>query len=219
VRFESTLGDTESFPGSSSRLCPTIFRSPRRVLRGPRSRRQVRPGRHHLSCQNSTNRPCRFRLPRVCSTRPSLTGTEIGSSDRSGWDADSPQPARSMGAGIACHHSGRGRARHRASLGGSLVPESAVRWHRRSHGHWGQPRRAGPKRVMRSLARRVRRRIFLPGDSLADGVKRACGFVLGLGALIGLLTWGAYRQGILHGRWRGITFCAVLFLLCRSCGA
>jgi hypothetical protein len=59
----------------------------------------------------------------------------------------------------------------------------------------------------------VKRRIFLPGDSLADGVKRVCGFVLGWGTLIGLLAWGAYRKGFLHGVGDGVTFCAVLFLL------
>ncbi len=38
-------------------------------------------------------------------------------------------------------------------------------------------------------------------------------FVAGWGALIGLLAWGAYRQGVLHGIGDGITFCAALFLL------
>ncbi len=69
------------------------------------------------------------------------------------------------------------------------------------------------KRMALGFARRVKRRVFLPGDSLADGVKRASVFVVGWGALIGLLAWGAYRQGILHGVGEGITFCAVLFLL------
>jgi hypothetical protein len=69
------------------------------------------------------------------------------------------------------------------------------------------------KRVLKSVARRIRLRIFLPGDSLADGVKRSSAFVLGWGAFIGLLAWGAYRQGVLHGVGDGITFCAVLFLL------
>lgn len=69
------------------------------------------------------------------------------------------------------------------------------------------------KRVLRSLARRIGVRIFLPGDSLANGVKRSCAFVRGWGAFIGLLAWGAYRQGVLHGLGVGITFCAVLFLL------
>jgi hypothetical protein len=59
----------------------------------------------------------------------------------------------------------------------------------------------------------VKRRIFLPGDSLADGLKRTCAFVLGWGTLIGLLAWGAYRQDILHGVGDGISFCAVLLLL------
>jgi hypothetical protein len=66
---------------------------------------------------------------------------------------------------------------------------------------------------MRSLARQVKRRIFLPGDTLAAGVKRAIGFVLGWGTLIALLAWGAYAQGVLHGVGDGITFCAVLFFL------
>jgi len=57
------------------------------------------------------------------------------------------------------------------------------------------------------------RRIFLPGDSLADSVKRVRGFVLGWGTLIGLLTWGGYRRGILHGVGDGVTFCLALFLL------
>jgi hypothetical protein len=69
------------------------------------------------------------------------------------------------------------------------------------------------RRVVRSLTRRARRRIFLPGDSLADGVKRACVFMVGWGAVIGLLTWAGYRQGLLHGVGDGITFAAVLFLL------
>jgi hypothetical protein len=59
----------------------------------------------------------------------------------------------------------------------------------------------------------MKRRIFLPGDSLADGVKRVCKFVLGWGTVIGLLTLAAYREGFLHGVGDGVTFCAVLFLL------
>ena len=77
----------------------------------------------------------------------------------------------------------------------------------------GHPPISRTKRVMLSLTRRVKRRIFLPGDSFARSVLRVCGFVLGWGTLIGLLTWGAYRRGILHGVGDGITFCAVLFLL------
>jgi hypothetical protein len=41
--------------------------------------------------------------------------------------------------------------------------------------------------------------------------------VFGWGAVIGLLTWGAYRQGVLHGVGDGITFCATLFLLAVLC--
>jgi hypothetical protein len=67
--------------------------------------------------------------------------------------------------------------------------------------------------MMRSLARQMKRRIALPGDTRAQTVKRVIGFVLGWGALIGLVTWGAYQQGVLHGIGDGITFCAVLFLL------
>jgi hypothetical protein len=66
---------------------------------------------------------------------------------------------------------------------------------------------------MWSLNRRVKRRIFLPGDSLFDGVKRVGSFVLGWGIVIGLFAWGAYRQGFLHGVGDGATFCAVLFFL------
>jgi hypothetical protein len=69
------------------------------------------------------------------------------------------------------------------------------------------------RRMMRSLTRQVKRRIFLPGDTLAQAMKRAIGFILGWGTLIGLLAWGAYQQGILHGIGDGITFCAVFFLL------
>jgi hypothetical protein len=67
--------------------------------------------------------------------------------------------------------------------------------------------------MMRSLTRQVKRRIFLPGDTGAQAMKRAIGFVLGWGTLIGLLLWAAYQQGILHGIGDGITFCAVCFLL------
>ncbi len=77
----------------------------------------------------------------------------------------------------------------------------------------GQPPVSRTKRLLRSMTRRVKRRIFLPGDSLADGLKRVCGFVLGWGTLIALLTWGAYRGGYLHGVGDGVTFCAALFLL------
>jgi hypothetical protein len=70
-----------------------------------------------------------------------------------------------------------------------------------------------PRRVVRNLGHRLRRRIWLPGDSFAKAVARACAFVIGWGALIGLLAWGAYRQGFLHGVGDGITFCAALFLL------
>ena len=79
---------------------------------------------------------------------------------------------------------------------------------------FGTPHPPGPaRRVLRNLGHRIRRRVFLPGDSAAHAVKRACTFVLGWGALIGLLAWGAYRQGFLHGVGDGITFCAALFLL------
>jgi hypothetical protein len=70
-----------------------------------------------------------------------------------------------------------------------------------------------PGRFFRNLGHRLRRRVFLPGDSLADAAKRASAFVIGWGALIGLLAWGAYRQGFLHGVGDGFTFCAALFLL------
>ena len=76
-----------------------------------------------------------------------------------------------------------------------------------------QPPVSRTKRMVRSLTRQVKRRIFLPGDTLAQAMKRAIGFVLGWGALIGLLAWGAYQRGVLHGIGDGITFCAVLFLL------
>jgi hypothetical protein len=69
------------------------------------------------------------------------------------------------------------------------------------------------RRVVRNLGHRLRRRVFLPGDSPADAAKRASAFVLGWGTLIGLLAWGGYRQGLLHGVGDGITFCAALFLL------
>jgi hypothetical protein len=65
--------------------------------------------------------------------------------------------------------------------------------------------------MTRSLGRRLMRRVFFPGDSLADAVKRTALFVIGWGTLIGLLAWGAYRQGILHGVGDGIVFCGVFF--------
>ena len=68
-----------------------------------------------------------------------------------------------------------------------------------------------PKRMTRYLGHRLLRRVILPGDSPAAALKRAAVFVIGWGVLIGLLTWGAYRQGILHGVWEGIAFCGVLF--------
>jgi hypothetical protein len=77
----------------------------------------------------------------------------------------------------------------------------------------GQPQASPAKRFILGLTRRTRRRIFLPGDSLVDGVKRATVFTIGWGTVIGLLAWGAYRQGSLHGVGDGITFCVVLFLL------
>jgi hypothetical protein len=70
-----------------------------------------------------------------------------------------------------------------------------------------------PRRLARNLGLRLRRRIFLPGDSLADAVKRTAFFVGGWGALIGLLAWGAYAQGVLHGVGEGVVFCAALFAL------
>jgi hypothetical protein len=70
-----------------------------------------------------------------------------------------------------------------------------------------------PRRVRHNLGRRLRRRVFLPGDSVADAVKRTAVFLIGWGTLIALLTWGAYRRDFLHGVGDGITFAAVLFLL------
>jgi hypothetical protein len=55
------------------------------------------------------------------------------------------------------------------------------------------------------------RRVIFPGDSLADAVKRTAYFVIGWGTFIGLLAWGAYRQGLLHGVGDGIVFCGVFF--------
>jgi hypothetical protein len=66
---------------------------------------------------------------------------------------------------------------------------------------------------MRNLSLRLRRRVFLPGDSLADAVKRTAFFVIGWGSLIGILAWGAYAQGVLHGPGEGIAFCGLLFAL------
>jgi hypothetical protein len=77
----------------------------------------------------------------------------------------------------------------------------------------GQPPARLTKRILLSLSRRARRRVFLPGNSLADGLRRAGVFVVGWGTVIGLLAWGAYRQGVLHGVGDGITICAALFLL------
>ena len=68
-----------------------------------------------------------------------------------------------------------------------------------------------PKRIARYLGRRLMRRVFFPGDSLADVVRRTAFFVIGWGTFIGLLAWGAYRQGILHGVGDGILFCGVFF--------
>jgi hypothetical protein len=70
-----------------------------------------------------------------------------------------------------------------------------------------------PRRLTRNLGLRLRRRVFLPGDSLADAVKRTAVFVGAWGVLIGLLAWGAYTQGVLHGPGEGIVFCAALFTL------
>jgi hypothetical protein len=68
-----------------------------------------------------------------------------------------------------------------------------------------------PRRIARYLGRRLLRRVIFPGDSLADAVKRTAYFVIGWGAFIGLLAWGAYRQGFLHGVGDGIVFCGVFF--------
>lgn len=69
------------------------------------------------------------------------------------------------------------------------------------------------KRLMHYLTDRIKRRILLPGDSLADAVKRVTTFVLGWGTLITLLTLAGYHQGYLHGVGDGIVFCAFFFLL------
>lgn len=74
-------------------------------------------------------------------------------------------------------------------------------------------RRSLPRRLTHYLGRRLMRRVFLPGDSLADALKRAAVFVVGWGTFIGLLAWGGYRQGFLHGIGEGITFCVILFVL------
>jgi hypothetical protein len=76
-----------------------------------------------------------------------------------------------------------------------------------------KPSKGLAKRVMRSLTKRLTRRIFLPGDSLGDAVKRVSAFVLGWGSFIALLTWGGYRQGYLHGVGDGFAFFGVLFVL------
>ena len=35
--------------------------------------------------------------------------------------------------------------------------------------------------------------------------------MIGWGSLIGILAWGAYAQGVLHGPGEGIAFCGLLF--------
>lgn len=88
-----------------------------------------------------------------------------------------------------------------------LMPRtSSVPWSADQSPSW-------PRRLTRNLALRLRRRVFLPGDSLADAVRRTVVFVGAWGALIALLAWGAYQQGVLHGPGEGIVFCAALFAL------
>jgi hypothetical protein len=70
-----------------------------------------------------------------------------------------------------------------------------------------------PGRVTRNLGLRLRRRVFLPGDSPADAIKRTAFFVVTWGTLISVLAWGAYQQGVLHGVGDGIAFCGALFAL------
>lgn len=79
-------------------------------------------------------------------------------------------------------------------------------------GVWVQPISRW-KRARQRLLRHIMRMVFLPGDSLSDGAKRICIFVLGWGGLIALFAWGGYTQGSLHGVGDGVTFCAVLFVL------
>lgn len=69
------------------------------------------------------------------------------------------------------------------------------------------------RRAMHALARRIKRRVLLPGDSLVNAVKRVGIFVVGWGTLIALLTLAGYHQGYLHGVGDGITFCVLFFLL------
>jgi len=103
--------------------------------------------------------------------------------------------------------------RHLAWFEANVSPESAGVMPLTRAWALGQPPSSRTKRLMRNLTRRMKRRVFLPGDSLADGVKRMATVVLGWGTVIGLLAWGAYRQGFLHGVGDGVTFCAVLFSL------
>ena len=70
-----------------------------------------------------------------------------------------------------------------------------------------------PSRVPRSLGLRLRRGAFLPGDSLADAVKRTAVLVTAWGTLIGVLAWGASALGVLHSVGEGIAFCGILFAL------
>ena len=75
----------------------------------------------------------------------------------------------------------------------------------------GQARPRLPTRFMHALVKRVKRRVVFPGDAPIDVAKRVATFVLGWGAVIALLTWGGYSQGILHGLGDGVWFCVVLF--------
>ena len=68
-------------------------------------------------------------------------------------------------------------------------------------------------KVKRGVGRRLKRLFVLPGDTLATSARRIVAFVVGWGALLGLILWGGYHQGRLHGVRVGLILGAVFTIL------
>jgi hypothetical protein len=64
-------------------------------------------------------------------------------------------------------------------------------------------------KVKRSITRRLKRTVILPGDTVATSAKRITAFVVGWGAFLALILWGGYHQGWLHGVGDGFILGAV----------
>jgi hypothetical protein len=68
-------------------------------------------------------------------------------------------------------------------------------------------------KVKRSVAKRARRIVVLPGDTVGTSVRRVVAFVIGWGAFLTLILWSGYHRGWFHGPGDGVVVGVVFTII------